>query len=93
MSVFSWLQAAMLFAVTPSDRFGKAAGMTVGVPEFSGHFIDCVFPSDVVGSLTRRDCMQSYVTGESIRSLSEKRWLPRHYLAQRLNVGDKTVSK
>ena len=37
--------------------------------------------------------MQSYVTGEVIRSLREKRWLTQRDLAQRLNVSDKTVSK
>ena len=37
--------------------------------------------------------MQSYVTGEIIRGLREKRRLTQRDLAQRLNVSDKTVSK
>lgn len=37
--------------------------------------------------------MQSYVTGEIIRTLREKRRLTQRDLAQRLNVSDKTVSK
>ena len=37
--------------------------------------------------------MQSYVTGEVIRSLREKRRLTQRGLAQRLNVSDKTISK
>ena len=37
--------------------------------------------------------MQSYVTGEVIRSLREKRRLTQRDLAQRLNVSDKTISK
>ena len=37
--------------------------------------------------------MQSYVTGEVIRGLREKRRLTQRDLAQRLNVSDKTVSK
>lgn len=37
--------------------------------------------------------MESYVTGEIIRNLREKRRLTQRDLAQRLNVSDKTVSK
>ena len=37
--------------------------------------------------------MQSYVTGEVIRGLREKRRLTQRDLAQRLNVSDKTISK
>lgn len=37
--------------------------------------------------------MQSYVTGEVIRILREKRRLTQRDLAQRLNVSDKTISK
>ena len=37
--------------------------------------------------------MQSYVTGEVIRGLREKRRLTQRDLAQRLSVSDKTVSK
>ena len=37
--------------------------------------------------------MQSYVTGEIIRGLREKRRLTQRDLAQRLNVSDKTISK
>ena len=37
--------------------------------------------------------MQSYVTGEVIRGLREKRRLTQRDLAQQLNVSDKTVSK
>ena len=37
--------------------------------------------------------MRSYVTGEVIRNLREKRRLTQRDLAQRLNVSDKTISK
>ena len=98
MGIFSCVQAAMRFAVHPVRQV-RAAGMAAGTPGFSGHFltslrcVGCVFPSGVVGSWARRDCMQSYVTGEIIRGLREKRRLTQRDLAQRLNVSDKTVSK
>ena len=37
--------------------------------------------------------MQSYVTGEIVRSLREKQRLTQRDLALRLNVSDKTISK
>ena len=98
MGIFSCVQAAMRFAVQPIRQV-RAAGMAAGALGFSGHpltslrCVGCNFPPGVIGSRARRDCMQSYVTGEVIRGLREKRRLTQRDLAQRLNVSDKTISK